>query len=128
LLSAIPDVTQLGPAGRIRLAGDVPTPLDPPSGCRFRTRCWKAQDVCAIEEPALVRRDGGNQAAACHFPEGGAAGASPEAAGASPEAGGTSPAGEAAGTSPEAAGTSPEGEATGTSPEAGGASAEEVSR
>ncbi|MBQ0982323.1 ABC transporter ATP-binding protein, partial [Micromonospora sp. M61] len=69
LLSAIPDVTQLGPAGRIRLTGDVPTPLDPPSGCRFRTRCWKAQDVCAAEEPALVPRDGGRQATACHFPE-----------------------------------------------------------
>jgi peptide/nickel transport system ATP-binding protein len=71
LLSAIPDVTQLGPAGRIRLAGDVPTPLNPPSGCRFRTRCWKAQDKCAIEEPALTPRDGGRQQVACHFPESG---------------------------------------------------------
>lgn len=69
LLSAIPDVTALGPAGRIRLTGDVPTPLNPPSGCRFRTRCWKAQERCATEEPALVPRDGGNQATACHFPE-----------------------------------------------------------
>ncbi|MEU1763391.1 ABC transporter ATP-binding protein, partial [Micromonospora sp. NPDC005686] len=58
LLSAIPDVTALGPAGRIRLTGDVPTPLNPPSGCRFRTRCWKATDHCATEEPALVTRDG----------------------------------------------------------------------
>ncbi|MGW0436346.1 ABC transporter ATP-binding protein [Micromonospora sp. NPDC003197] len=71
LLSAIPDVTQLGPAGRIRLTGDVPTPLDPPSGCRFRTRCWKAEERCATEEPALVPRDGGQQATACHFPESG---------------------------------------------------------
>jgi peptide/nickel transport system ATP-binding protein len=69
LLSAIPDVTRLGPAGRIRLTGDVPTPLDPPSGCRFRTRCWKARDICATEEPALIPRDGGHQATACHFPE-----------------------------------------------------------
>jgi peptide/nickel transport system ATP-binding protein len=71
LLSAIPDVTQLGAAGRIRLAGDVPTPLNPPSGCRFRTRCWKAQDRCASEEPPLVPRDGGSQLVACHFPESG---------------------------------------------------------
>ncbi|MEV6369815.1 dipeptide ABC transporter ATP-binding protein [Micromonospora musae] len=71
LLSAIPDVTKLGPAGRIRLTGDVPTPLDPPSGCRFRTRCWKAREICATEEPALVSRDGGGQATACHFPESG---------------------------------------------------------
>ncbi|MGK5443386.1 dipeptide ABC transporter ATP-binding protein [Micromonospora sp. URMC 105] len=95
LLSAIPDVTALGPAGRIRLAGDVPTPLDPPSGCRFRTRCWKAQDICATEEPALVPRDGGRQSTACHFPEGEPAGTSPEG-----EPAGTSPEGEPAGTSP----------------------------
>jgi peptide/nickel transport system ATP-binding protein len=71
LLSAIPDVTQLGPAGRIRLVGDVPTPLNPPSGCRFRTRCWKAQDRCATEEPALVPRDDQEQLVACHYPESG---------------------------------------------------------
>jgi peptide/nickel transport system ATP-binding protein len=58
LLSAIPDVTALGPAGRIRLTGDVPTPLNPPSGCRFRTRCWKAQDKCATEEPPLAATEG----------------------------------------------------------------------
>ena len=69
LLSAVPDLTGGGPSERIRLSGDVPTPLNPPSGCRFRTRCWKAQDVCATEEPALTIRDGGRQLTACHFPE-----------------------------------------------------------
>jgi peptide/nickel transport system ATP-binding protein len=68
LLSAVPDVTKLGGAGRIRLEGDVPTPLNPPSGCRFRTRCWKAQEVCATTEPPLDPKPNGG-IAACHFPE-----------------------------------------------------------
>jgi peptide/nickel transport system ATP-binding protein len=73
LLSAIPDVTTLGssPVSRSRLTGDAPTPLHPPSGCRFRTRCWKSQAKCATEEPPLLRRDGGAQQVACHFPESG---------------------------------------------------------
>jgi peptide/nickel transport system ATP-binding protein len=72
LLSAVPDATKIGQsAGRIRLEGDVPTPLNPPSGCRFRTRCWKAQDICAQQEPPLSIKDNGS-VAACHFPESGA--------------------------------------------------------
>ncbi|NMO53234.1 dipeptide ABC transporter ATP-binding protein [Actinoplanes sp. TBRC 11911] len=71
LLSAVPDVTKLGPAGRIKLEGDVPSPINPPSGCVFRTRCWKAQEKCATETPPLTIKPNGT-VAACHFPEEGA--------------------------------------------------------
>jgi peptide/nickel transport system ATP-binding protein len=71
LLSAapVPDPSARDDRRIIRLEGDVPSPANPPSGCRFRTRCWKAQDVCAVEEPALVSRDAAPHPSACHFAE-----------------------------------------------------------
>jgi peptide/nickel transport system ATP-binding protein len=72
LLSAVPDADiDATKRERIRLAGDVPSPIMPPSGCRFRTRCWKATEKCATEEPPLLRIEGSKPGhlTACHYPE-----------------------------------------------------------
>ncbi|GAA2593462.1 hypothetical protein GCM10010435_85570 [Winogradskya consettensis] len=74
LMSAVPtpDPARRNSAqrNRVLLTGDVPSPINPPSGCRFRTRCWKAQDICATEDPALTARLGDPEShqTACHFP------------------------------------------------------------
>ncbi|GIJ81177.1 peptide/nickel transport system ATP-binding protein [Micromonospora phaseoli] len=71
LLSAapVPDPEARGHRSVIRLSGDVPSPADPPSGCHFRTRCWKAQEICATQDPQAVLRAADPHPSACHFAE-----------------------------------------------------------
>ena len=72
LLSAVPAIDEDGGAqqGRIVLGGDVPSPIDPPQGCRFHPRCPKARQLCSADEPILERKAGdlAEHATACHFP------------------------------------------------------------
>ena len=69
LLSAVPqpDPRSEKSRERIILSGDLPSPINPPSGCVFNTRCWKAQDKCRTEVPQLLQL--GATQVACHFPE-----------------------------------------------------------
>ncbi|MCT9935275.1 dipeptide ABC transporter ATP-binding protein [Planotetraspora sp. A-T 1434] len=71
LLSAVPVPNPEGRETRERiiLQGDPPSPANPPSGCHFRTRCWKAQAICAEQEPLLQIRSGSDHPSACHFAE-----------------------------------------------------------
>ena len=70
LMSAvpIPDTGRRTKRDRIRLEGDVPSPINPPTACRFHTRCWKAKEICSTIEPPLAELAPGHRVA-CHFPE-----------------------------------------------------------
>ena len=69
LLSAIPTIDETpSQSKQIKLYGDIPNVMEPPSGCRFRTRCWKAQEKCRVEIPTLYEISPKHQIA-CHFPE-----------------------------------------------------------
>jgi oligopeptide/dipeptide ABC transporter ATP-binding protein len=68
LLSAVPVPSTRARRQRLSLPGEPPSPLNPPAGCRFHTRCWKAQDVCRTTEPPLAGDDP-RHLVACHFPE-----------------------------------------------------------
>jgi oligopeptide transport system ATP-binding protein len=73
LLSAVPmpDPTRRNSREQIVLTGDVPSPANPPVACRFHTRCWKAQEICSVDEPMLIARPDGESSheSACHFAE-----------------------------------------------------------
>ena len=68
LLAAVPDPSNKHADSDETLQGELPSPIDPPSGCRFRTRCPRAQDICATEEPQMQRAGDDDHWVACHFP------------------------------------------------------------
>ncbi len=69
LLAAVPDPSNKHASDSEVLAGELPSPIDPPSGCRFRTRCPNVQEICAEQEPQMAQvAGGGDQWVACHFP------------------------------------------------------------
>ena len=69
LMSAAPKLDAAQRGNRILLKGEVPSPLNPPSGCRFRTRCWKATEICATQAPpAAVDPQVNDHSAECHHP------------------------------------------------------------
>ena len=95
LMSAvpIPDTKRRHERERIRLQGDVPSPINPPPACRFHTRCWKAQDICKTEAPPLAEL-APRHWVACHFPENAPTGGGPAGdTGTSTETGQGTPAG-----------------------------------
>ncbi len=63
----VPDVAEARRRRGLQIKGELPSPIDPPSGCRFRTRCPRVQDICSLEEPEFQDFADGNRAA-CHFP------------------------------------------------------------
>jgi oligopeptide/dipeptide ABC transporter ATP-binding protein len=67
LLDAIPSTEPGAARASATIKGEPPSPVSPPSGCRFRTRCPRAADICAAQEPAM-RELGSGHAVACHFP------------------------------------------------------------
>lgn len=79
LISAVPvpDIHKIGSGRRIILSGDVPSPVNPPAGCRFHTRCPVAQDRCKIDRPALFNHSYG-RLVACHFPNSQPGGSKPK--------------------------------------------------
>jgi oligopeptide transport system ATP-binding protein len=69
LMSAAPTLDASTRGTKILLKGEVPSPLNPPSGCRFRTRCWKATDLCASDAPPVAHdADEADHVAECHYP------------------------------------------------------------